>query len=169
MKHLALFITLSLFPLLVHAQDNFLKDRGQVIWQRVFENDTDIDRVELNLRSKGCFRDFYSQDGLVTAELYGLRLNIEGAGYKRMSVPIYLPNGIFSAFVKVQIKEGRYRVTVSRIWYHIDRMGDTALESMALNDDGKIEDKFLGAPAKILNYNFFSLFCNLGETDDDEW
>ena len=168
MKHYILFCLLFIIPLLGSAQDNFVMDGNQVLWQRVYENDTDIARVELNLRSKGFFRDFYHQDGVVTAELYGFRLNIEGAGYKRMSVPIYLPNGIFSAFVKVQIKEGKYRVTVSRIGYHIDRMGDSSLSDMAL-EDGKFSDKFFGAPSKIINYNFFGLFNDLGENDDDEW
>lgn len=169
MKRILFLVFLFLLGLTVQAQENFYVDGGEIIWRRVFNADTDLGTIERNFRSKGCFKDFYSHNGIITAELQDFKMNIEAAGYKRMSLPIYLPNGYFSAFVIVQVKEGRYRVTVRRIAYHLDRLGDSMLSDVSLNDDGSIMDKFVGAPANVINYNFFNLFANLGEEEDDDW
>ena len=168
MKRICLALLLALVGLTARAQENFYIDKGEIIWRRVFESAADLKTIETNFRAKGCFRDFNSYDGLITAELYGLRLNIEATGYKRMSLPIYLPNGVFSAFVIVQVKEGRYRVTLRRVGYSIDRMGSSMLSSMAVKE-GAFDDKFVGPPSDVLNFNFFNLFCDLGEEVDNDW
>lgn len=169
MKRLFFIIAVFLLGVCAHAQENFYVDGGEIIWRRVFNADTDLGTIERNFRSKGFFRDYNSGPGIITAELQGFKMNVEAAGYKRMSVPLYLPNGVFSAFVIVQVKEGRYRVTVRRITYHVDRIGSSMLSDVSLSDDGTITDKFTGAPANIINFNFFNLFCNLGEEEDNDW
>ena len=167
MKRILLFAILFISPLLCAAQENFYIDKGEIIWRRVFESAADLKTIETNFRAKGCFRDFNSYDGLITAELYGLRLNIEATGYKRMSLPIYIPSNSFSAFVIVQVKEDRYRVTVRRIYLE-DKLGVSSLTTFAVKD-GKIDDKFAGAPSDVINYNFFALFSDLGEEVDNDW
>ena len=167
MKRICLTLLLALIGLSARAQENFYIDKGEIIWRRVFESAADLKTIETNFRAKGCFRDYNSYDGIITAELWGYRMFIEGTGYKRMSLPIYLPNGVFTAFVIVQVKEGRYRVTVRRIYLE-DKLGVSGLTTFAVKD-GKIDDKFVGAPSDVINYNFFSLFCDLGEEVDNDW
>ena len=85
-----------------------------------------------------------------------------------MSLPIYIPNNTFYGFVTVQIRDGRYRVTVERMVGRGSRLGPVNMNSLAL-ENGEFDDKFLGQPAMVFDYTFDKIFSSLSKKQDDEW
>lgn len=172
MKQLLLFLALLFFPVMLYGQqEEFTIDDGMVAWKRVYETQAEPEAVSRNLLATGYFHDVNTIDGMVTAELRGLRMDYKGAGYKRMSLPLYIVNNTYSGFVTIQFREGRYRVSVTRIRCLNSRYGESDLETFAL-DKNKVsfDKKFLEAPAAIISYTFDSLLSKLDKNDnDDDW
>lgn len=86
-----------------------------------------------------------------------------------MSAPIYIANGMLEAHAIVQVKEGRYRVTVDGITTQIPRDKPTRLELYALRRNGEFKDGFFNAAAIILDNNLFSLFDVTTKLIDHNW
>lgn len=172
MNRFILLLALLLSPLCLSAQrDAFEIDEGKVSWKRVYETQAEPEAVSRNLLETGYFHDVNTIDGMVTAELRGLRMDYKGAGYKRMSLPLYIVNNTYSGFVTVQFREGRYRVSVSRVKCFNSHYGESDLETFALDKTrAAFDKKFLEAPAAIISYTFDSLLSKLDKNDnDDEW
>ena len=169
MKKLLSFVAAATVSIIAFAQDEFaINDEGALYWRKVYQAQVDAESVEYYLRSDGRFHDIQVSGNLVTAELRKLTLEFKSLGYKRMSLPIYIPNDYFSGFVTIQIRDGRYRVTVERIITTNPRLGKGPLDDLALSD-GEFKEKFLGAPAEIINHNFDTIFSKLSTTEEDEW
>ena len=151
-------------------EKNFFIEEGAIKWQKVFQVDSvNVKDVVHNLLAEGHFKEIESGEGMVTCELRGLSLNYQDLGFKRMSLPIYIPNDKFSGFVTVQVKNNRYRVTVDRIITANPRLGQGPLDGLALDKEGAFKPAFLGDPATIIDYNFDKLFSGLAKPIDDEW
>lgn len=167
------FLLLVLFLACVSAsaQDHcFLVENGAVKWQKVFQAEgVNVKDVAYNLQTEGHFKDIESGDGIVTCELRKLSLDYKGAGFKRMSLPLYVVNDTYSGFVTVQLKEDRYRVTVDRIRCFNSHYGDGSLEDFAVGKEGALDPAFLKAAAAVLEYTFDGLFSGLAKQVDDEW
>lgn len=170
MKRIVSLFLLSLLPFLAIAQEESLQvNNDALIWRKVYEKGTDVETIAQNLRALGSFKDITVSGGMVTAEMSGVSLDYKSLGYKRMSLPIYVVNNKYSAFVTVQVREGRYRVTAERIKTLNSSYGESDIESFALKN-GDLDAKFLDAPAKILSSTFDKLFSGLDKTnDDDDW
>lgn len=165
------FLVFLLIPVLAFGQEEsfFSLNDGGLIWQKVYESNASPESVSRGLMSSGYFSDIKSAEGLVTAEMSGVHLLYKDLGYKRMRLPLYVVNDTYSAFVMVQIKDGRYRVTLSRILAHNSSFGDCHLDEFAVSD-GEIDAKFLVQAGRIAGYTFNSLLSNLGINDeDDDW
>lgn len=144
--------------------DYLLIENGSIIWQKVYEGRMDQTELFRNLSGSGHFRDIQETEDYVTCYLRPVKMEFEPLGYRGGWLPIYLVNGRMTAFVTVQIKEDRYRVTVERMVFHLDRLGDTQLEPMALreNDPGQFKDSFRdNGPKNIINYNLGRIFDSL--------
>lgn len=170
MKRIILLFLL-LFPIVASAQEKgFSIDGTSLKWQKVYQaQDVAIQDVAYNLQAAGVFHSIEKGDGMVTCELQGLGLDYKGSGFKRMSLPLYIANDKYSAFVTVQVREGRYRVTVDRIRHRNSNYGDGPLETFAIDKDGAFKEAFLGAPADVIEYTFDGLFSGLAKPVDDEW
>ena len=168
MKRIYLLFLLALVPALSWAQNNFFIEDNSLVWRKVYNNSTDVETIAYQLLHDGHFKEIESSDNLVTAELRNLEIDYSGAGVKRMSLPIYIPNNTFYGFVTIQIKEGRYRVTIERMVGRGSRLGPVNMNNMTL-ENGGFDDKFLGQPAMVFDYTFDKVFSKLSNKQDDEW
>lgn len=164
----------ALFPLLASAQDEalFSIDGNSLVWRKVYASETPLDTrvIMYNLRLSGLFKDIMFDDGLVTCEMTGLKMQYKELGYKRMSLPIYLSNNTFSGFVSVEIKPDRYRVTVARILTHNDKLGIVPLEELATKEDGGFKSDFLQPAGRIIASTLDKVFIALQDNSiNDEW
>ena len=165
-----LLLLLFLFPAIAAAQErDFTIDSGNLLWRKVYKKPASSETVFRNMTASGLFDNIQAGDSLLTAEMRPVMLRYKELGYKRMSLPLYIVNDSFSAFVSVQIREGRYRVTVERIMIHSPQTGDGELEYFALRG-GSFKPDFLKSPSEIIDHTLDSIFCNIGKIDDDdEW
>lgn len=141
-------------------------ENGSVIWQKVYDGRLDQTNLFRNLSGAGYFLDIIETEGYVTCYLRPMNLEYTPLGYRHGLLPIYLSNGKMTAFVTIQIKEDRYRVTVERIIFNLDRQGDTSLEAMALkeNNHSQFKDSFQEeGPMAILNYNLGLIFDSINK------
>lgn len=172
MKRIVLLVMLSVLPIFAFAQeDRFSIDGESLIWRKVYIVDEEVTARALayNMHMAGVFHEFFFDDGLITCELEGLKPQFKDLGYKRMSLPIYLSSGTISAFVSVEYKSDRFRVTVARMIVKNDKLGNSDLEDFAVKEDGGFKKEFFDPAGKIIAHTFDAIFSNLATGIDDEW
>lgn len=173
MKRILLLLALCFLPAFAFAQngDFQLEADGSLVWRKVITYAADAQTVSYNLKADGHFRNIeVMSDDLVTAELVNLFLKIDKDRYNKMKLPVYIYNDIFSGMVTIELKENRYRVTVSRIMTTNPHYGKGPLDNLATKN-GEFKAQFLGDPSKIISENFDDLFYPLARkiSSDDEW
>lgn len=144
---------------------NFLiTDDGSVIWQKVYDTDCNLESLFTNVVNSGRLSDVITLNGMITAQLHNGNVNFKALGYSRGQVPMYIGTGNFSAFVTIQSKEGRYRVTFQDIIVTINRnigLGErgeeTHIEEYVLNKKKQFTSAFLYDAVNILDDYFNSL------------
>lgn len=176
MKKILLILSLLFlagFAMAQSAEDyGFTTDGVNVRWQRVFDSDVpfDADRIIENLLSTGRCRNIQQVNGKIFCDLNVGRLVYEPMGYSRGRLPIYLTGGNFSAYIVIQLKENRYRVTASLMGF----LGDNAFVSTTLEDQalkgGSFNPSFTEPAAKIIDYNLSLCLSWLNEDRfGDDW
>ena len=148
---------------------NFHSENGKVYWQKIYETETDISNLMIN---SGRFSDVVDFNGIISARYVPTRIDLNGRG--QMEVPIYIRDSEITFFVRIQQKEGRYRVTVDQVIFiqaldtQLSRKGDqTAIEVYALKRDGSFKGMFLNTAANILDEMLSSLFTDTYSLGDD--
>ena len=171
MKRL-LIILASLFASVTMMQaQNFKVESGKIFWQKVYEQDADIETMLVN---SGKFVDINITNGIITARIKPGKVDINGRSL--MEIPIYIRDNYMTGFVKIQQKENRYRVTVDQFVF-IDMVDsplgqkgeETYLEVYALKRDGSIKPYFINTAAVIIDEALTSLFTPINDFADDNW
>ncbi len=174
MRSLTTLILITITYLTSYAQDakqaNFILENGKVYYQKVFEvPGENIDEITQDIES--LFRsnaninfiensfDFYVRN---------LSINYKDYGYSGVDVPAYIINSAFSSVGTIQVKEGRYRVTLYNItWTSDTEISYGAVTSKFNNEtiEGTIvknnKPEFRGSQEtsiNILSANFDELF-----------
>ena len=167
------WLLLLLFePAVLFAQSGplgyFQIAEGRVIWQSVYSTSLNSEDAARRLTIEG-FRVVDATDSMVTFYCDGLNVAPEEFGYSRGETPMYVTgnNLLFRGFI--QIKDGRYRVTLDRfiLMNNITTAGGvftagstSPIESQALNGTD-FSSGFKKIPARIYNqllYRKFFLF-----------
>lgn len=170
MKHLITFIIAAMVCATAYSQtNNFYSDNSKVYWQKIYETDTDVSELLIN---SGRFSDIVEFNGIISARYNPTRVDLNARGL--MEVPIYIRDSEITFFVRIQQKEGRYRVTVDQVVFiqaldtQLSRKGEqTALEVYATKRDGSFKNIFLNTAADILDEMLTSLFVNTNTLGDD--
>lgn len=171
MKRLILLTILLIATTLTYAQTyNFHTDGNKVYWQKIFESNTDILAL---LTNSGKFDDIKEIDGVISCRLIPQQVELHGRS--RGSMPGYLTLCNITAFVRIQKKEDRYRVTVNEITFitntttNLIHHGEYInIERYALKRDGTLKPMFLEPGAQVLNKMFTVLFTQQN-TLDNNW
>ena len=117
MRKIALFAILLAFSAISWAQNDsrFSTDGASVMWQNVYQTQLDSASVVDGLLASGHFDGvILSKDGF-TCRVVPHEVDYRGAGMKRGLTSMYLLGGELEARAVVQIREGRYRVTVDEM------------------------------------------------------
>lgn len=126
-----LFVVFVLISQLSLAQDILLNDTNnfkiqndKVIWQYVYETElAENDIVDFFKKSR-LFEIQEIKDKLILGTVVEKPIDYKRYGFKSMNVPIYIRDGRFDYNLIIEIKNGRYRVTISDI-YCIDGLNLT--------------------------------------------
>ena len=120
MKKILTLILFSFLFVLVYAQEtnNFSTKDGDVIWQKVYQTTLDTRAVFDAIKTSGNLLDVTETEQVLTGNLVERAADYSSLGYSRGNVPIFVHH-LLGGFVKVEMREGRYRVTVSKM-YRID-------------------------------------------------
>lgn len=116
MKRIIIIFVALLANLIAQAQEhNFIASEGRLFWQKVYEYNVTVDELASSLHIGGKVVDVSILGDIITCVIPNTPFALKEAGLSRGMVPMYISLNDFTAFVKIQIKEGRYRVTVSDI------------------------------------------------------
>lgn len=170
MKKFFLISLLFMASMIASAQsNNFYSNGDKIYWQMVYEEDTDIIAL---LANSGRFEQISEVDGVVYAHMIPGEVDLKGR--RRGTTPMFLLHNM-TFFVKIQQKEGRYRVTCDRFVFiqnittALSEQGETTpLETYALKRDGTFKPGFYTSDAAtILDQMLTSLFTEPEEFGDD--
>ena len=180
MRKIALFAILLAFSAISWAQNEsrFSTDGSSVVWQNVYQTQLDSAGVVDGLLASGHFDGvILSKDGF-TCRVVPHEVDYRGAGMKRGLTSMYLLGGELEARAVVQIREGRYRVTVDEMVFTttletpLSKRGErTKLELYVLTGGGAFRSNFWNkGSAPVLDYDLLSLFeVKAAEAQDDDW
>lgn len=178
MKAKIFFVIASLFATLtLNAQiNNFsVADNDKLIWQKVFESTLSYDDIYNLIVNNGSFTDIVNNNGIITCSIKPTTIDVKTFGYSRGSVPMYVVTYDLTGFVSIQVKDGRYRVTVENFVMicntdGLSKIGDeTNLETWAVRN-GNLTKGFSKIPSDIYN-RFLTEKFTLKEKSylDNEW
>lgn len=156
---------------------NFSIDNGKIIWQKVFDTDLNSEQITILAQESGIMRDINVSENRVSGQIELMEPDYRGAGYGEMSTPIFISRSFVECFALIELRDGRYRVTLRNIAlaqkYNdgVSKEGEkSTLESYALNRRGdEMKKGFLNKPAEILNYTFIKSFTVSASKQDEDW
>ena len=124
MKRLVLLLC-AIISLSANAQTDFKVVGNKLIWQKVYTSAMTYTDIVNSLQNSGLVTDINFADDVITCKIPETPIDYKNAGYSRGVTPGYIILNDLTAFATIQIKEGRYRVTVENFML-ISNM-DTAL------------------------------------------
>lgn len=154
--------------------DLFIIKDNNLIWQKVYESETGIQEVFSNIKSSG----YVSSVEIANNEIYGdikdLKLLYKEAGLKWGNTAVYVSGMNAYASFRIELKEGRYRVTVSSIKMASQKSigafqnnnSFTSLSDLATRN-GLIKDSFIKKEGLAYGYTFNEIFKPKSKTDDN--
>ena len=168
MKRIVILLASILASATMMQAQNFNAEDGKIYWQKVYEKDIDI---VSSLTNAGIFTDIISTNGVVSARMKQTAIDLNGRS--TMSVPILIRDGNMTCFVRIQSKEGRYRVTAEQFKIHNkyeeNNQAGTELEFWYIKkQDLSLKPTFRNTAAPILD-NMLSKIFTFKDKLDNEW
>ena len=176
MKNLTLIPTL-LFAFNLSAQiNNFYVENREIYWQKVYASDVSYDELINNIKESGKFQNIEFKINKISATTELIQADYKGAGYREMTVPIYISRSDIGGFVLIDIKDGKYRITFKNINFTqkyndtLTKMGEQSrIKDYAVNRKGLIKPGFNKEPSVILNHTFTPLFEFKQTETSEDW
>lgn len=128
MKKAIIILICAMHSFSLFSQEHFFAADGKLVWQKVYRSDLNLEDIMNTLYNSGSVSDIGSADGIITCRIPLTPIDFEGAGFSRGAIPMYFVLNDMTAFVTIQIKDGRYRVTVDDI-YLVSNMATTLGEA----------------------------------------
>lgn len=166
MKKIFITLVCALISAGVYAQHNFSKtEAGNVIWQQIFENDVDINTFYEHMVNSGRYHDILISGNSITCWLNESPIEYARLGYKTGNIPMVLSTNNITAFITVQFKDARYRVTLEQIQFIqsyktklYDRGDVVHMDTFALDRKGQIKKIVASDTFPVLDKCFTDLF-----------
>lgn len=115
MKRIILLLLLiGTFNTFASAQVNnfFLSDDDKVVWQKVFETECSFDELYDRVNTSGAFDNIATDGSIITCRIVRGKVDYRKYGYEWGDLPLLVTATDISCFATIQVKEGRYRITV---------------------------------------------------------
>ena len=151
-----LFICISLISYTQSPDHHFTVEDNNVIWRNVFEGD---------VKSKKFIISNPLKDSIISShEMTNITINYKPYGMNWANLPSYA-NGKFYFKYTVEVKEGKYRITVQNMfWRGPDLFNNNRdYDYVFTKIGGKTQQKYYKALSQYLN-DYFSL-----EKEIDNW
>lgn len=179
MKNLFIILSITIVSFSCYSQESeiyFKNVSGEVIWQKVFENDIQMSIIQKFFQNSGIFKEIEFTDNGLTGELRLFEPDYKGAGYTSFKTPDLILEYYYSAFVSIKFKESRYRVTINKITLtkkNDDSLGPQGsiilMNTRAINNKGVFGKLFVKNLMPIYDYNFLKMFDVKNIESDDNW
>lgn len=144
----------------------FVEGQG-IYWRQVFESPADSTAVLDYLHGSGNFADIAEISSGFSFTVTPRRIDTKAGGFKAGSVAMYVSNYMITAHGLLEMKEGRYRVTVDRIVFQ--GRPETSLETYALNKQMEFKPVFVSMnAAKAIDYELTRLFT-IKAAEREDW
>ena len=178
MKSILLFLfSTVLISFNLSETNNFGIENGQVIWQKVYETNLTHSQIISQIKSSGDFKNISENDESLSAEIDQLSLDFKGFGISEMSTPIYVARSYINAFVLIEFKENRYRVSIKNIKLvqkyddALSKAGETTdIELFALKKQNtEFKSNFLNKPSGIIDFTFQKITDFNQAISEDKW
>ena len=173
MKKALILFVLAVVTLTATAQTaedfHFVADGGSVRWQLVYESRVDSTAVLDYLLGSGNFADVVEISGALSFSILPRKVDYRAAGFRAGQIAMYILNYMMTGHGLLQMREGRYRVTVDHVVFHADP--DTPFETYALDRTGKFKLVFTAPSAnaaQVLDYELTQLFTIRG-AEEESW
>jgi hypothetical protein len=119
MKQLLIALLISSFTT-ISAQtkqniNNFHFEQSEICWRKVMNTTLSCDEIFTKAKESGLFDRIEKDGNKLMGELKPLNADWIGAGYTFMSAPSSVQSNFISGFVLIEVKDGRYRVTIKKM------------------------------------------------------
>ena len=154
------------------SSNNFKVENNNIVWQKVFRHDVSINDIHETLMLKGDVKKLKVADGILFFELtFDNKQDLYRHGYRRGSYPSYLGlGGEYSGFV--QVKDGRYRVTVNNVRF-IDDINGLLIDDLTASATRKGKIREGNRTQKVLNvfneYFTDKFEVSMQELSNNDW
>lgn len=147
---------------------NFSTKEGDVIWQKVYLTTLTKDEVFNAIKTNGNLIDITETDQVLTGNLVERVAEYSSLGYKRGNVPIFV-NHLLGGFVKVEMRDGRYRVTVSKMYRIDDSTPQRERTDFTFYVNKKGELRFFPETARIIFDASFNRMFVIKDVAEEDW
>lgn len=169
-----LFYIVFFPPSVLFSQPNsdlFRVENDQIIYQKVFEYSIPKDELLSNIYRSRSIEIIRTEDDLISGSFQKIEMPkyARELGYKELTAPIFAMRNYLMGDIDIQVKEGRYRVTISDI--KLEKMYDDSsgpfgseagfiepINETALNKKRQMRPTFLKDATKIFDHAFSSEF-----------
>lgn len=177
---------LLIISIFAFSQDlSFRINNKQVEWEKIFNTEKKLSNIKSTLLLSGKLKFISETENSLIGEFGDFLMDYKGAGFTQMGTPMYLnSNNRYSANFKIDIKEGKYRVTIFNIKFKGMQMSlysggvgmsgnneNNIEEYLLKNNKEQFKGSFNDKPYKILDYSFTNLFdvSKYQNTSNDNW
>lgn len=148
---------------------NFYTKDGDVIWQKVYPTNLSTKEVFDAIKTSGNLFDITETDQVLTGNLVERVTDYSSLGYKRGNVPIFV-NHLLGGFVKVEMRDGRYRVTINKMYRIDDTTSARERTDFTFYVNRKGELRLFPETARIIfDANFNKMFEIKDTAEDEDW
>lgn len=182
MKRLLVLIFLTVASLGSFAQsqeavNGFLAVDREVVWQKVYETPLSFKEISDEVVNSALYANYVIEENRITGDMRPIDADYKGAGYAYAETPVYISTSSIYGFVTIEYKEGRYRVTLRKIFFaqKFDYMLAEKGERISIetycskNSNGELRPAFTKAPSKILDYTFSKRFDFNKKQNSEDW
>ena len=168
MRAILLILTIICFK--SYSQDleweNFKLEEGNLIWEKVYETELSSDEILKSFKISGIIKDIDTLGNSITGTIKNLDLDYKGFGKTEMNTAMYISRNYFKSFILIEMKEGRYRITLKEmklVQKYSDGLSEegeiSELKDYAVKNSRKDFRKlFKKTPSGILNFTFDKVF-----------
>ncbi len=176
---------------------NFLVDDDKdLVWQKVFIDDASEEDIASMLTANTYFSNIQVASDVISCNVEIPKPKYDAVGFKPSDIHLNARNAPIKGTVRIQFRPGRYRVTVSNIFFGLsnasktlnalnggyvgmkvneaqsNRPADTGwntLNTIYLNSKKKVKESFYKGMAQTIDYHFNEAFLSKSVTDSEEW
>lgn len=180
MKKLGLLaLLITTYNSLAFAQINnfFLNEEGKVVWQKIYETNYTYDELYNHVINCGTFEGI-NGDGTsrITCKIVRGKVDYRNLGFEWGDLPLLVTASDINCFAIIQVKDGRYRVTVDNFSLTenttrgLFKEGtEDRFEQIAVKK-GTFSKSFIGNTSTLYDKYLTNIFTLVDKSYiDDEW